>query len=95
MYSEPTLQPNPPETLVPQIRMRILVSRLDRQRLVEMVEYADGRFGIHENGVPVGAMWEMRQIEECVNAYCSLVGTKQPRLRRAVLSNGRPSQQRG
>ena len=93
MYSAPTPQPGLAETPDPEIRTRILVSRLDPRRVVEMVEYTGGRFGIHENGVRVGAPWEMRQIEECVSAYCSLVGPEQPRLR-AAPHNGQPSRQR-
>ena len=92
MYSTLTTQTSPFETpLVPEIRLRILVSRLNPERVLEMVEYADGRFGIQQNGVQVGAPWELRRIEECVVAYCALVGPEQPRLRRAADGNGRPS----
>jgi hypothetical protein len=64
-----------PPILGPQIRTRILVSRLDPPRMVELVEYTDGRFGIQENGVPVAQPWELRQIEACVRRYCSLAET--------------------
>ena len=88
MYSAPTPRPSLAGTPDP-IRTRILISRLDPQRVLEMVEYTDGHFGIHENGVRVGAPWEMRQIEECVNAYCCLVSPEQPRLRAAARNGQR------
>jgi hypothetical protein len=59
----------------PEIRTRILISRLDPPRVVELVEYTDGRFGIQENGVPVARPWEVARIEACVRSYCSLAET--------------------
>jgi hypothetical protein len=58
--------------LVLQIRTRILVSRIDPPRVVELVEYTDGRFGIQENGVPVAEPWMLGRIEACVRSFCSL-----------------------
>ena len=61
-----------PHTLVPKIRTRILVSRIDPPRMVELVEYTDGRFGIQEDGVPVAEPWVLGRIEACVRSFCSL-----------------------
>ena len=65
-------QASAPHMLVLQIRTRILVSRIDPPRVVELVEYTDGRFGIQENGVPVAEPWMLGRIEACVRSYCSL-----------------------
>ena len=51
---------------VQKIRTRILISRLDPTRVVELVEYTDGRFGIQEDGVAVAQPWEVGRIEACV-----------------------------
>jgi len=69
--------------LVLQIRTRILVSRIDPPRVVELVEYNDGRFGIQENGVPVAEPWVLGRIEACVRSYCSLAEKVEPPSRRA------------
>lgn len=65
-------QASAPPMLAPQIRTRILVSRIDPPRVVELVEYTDGCFGIQENGVPVAQPWVLGRIEACVRSYCSL-----------------------
>ena len=61
-----------------QIRTRILVSRIDPPRQVELVEYADGRLGIEEDGVPVAQPWELGEIEACVRSFCSLAENGHP-----------------
>ena len=77
-------QSSAPHTLAPQIRTRILVSRIDPPRVVELVEYTDGRFGIQENGEPVAQPWVLGRIEACVRSYCSLAenGSRSSRGRR-------------
>ena len=81
-------QASAPHMLVLQIRTRILVSRIDPPRVVELVEYTDGRFGIQENGVPVAEPWAMGRIEACVRSYCSLAqnGSRWDRGRRRLSS---------
>ena len=65
------------------IRTRIMISRLDPPRVVELVEYSDGRFGIQEDGVAVAQPWEPGRIEACVRSYCSLAQRIEPQPRRA------------
>ncbi len=74
MTITPGAQSSAPYMLVPQIRTRILVSRIDPPRVVELVEYTDGRFGIQENGLPVAEPWVLGRIEACVRSFCSLAG---------------------
>ena len=66
--------------LTPEIRSRILVSRLHPPRVVELVEYTDGRVGIQENGVPVGQPWKLGRMEACVRSFCSLAEDGRPRV---------------
>jgi hypothetical protein len=70
-----------------QIRTRILVSRIDPPRVVELVEYTDGGFGIQENGVPVAEPWALGRIEACVRSYCSLAEEVEPPSRRRTTAN--------
>jgi len=70
---------------VQKIRTRILISRLDPTRVVELVEYTDGRFGIQEDGVAVAQPWEVGRIEACVRSYCSLAEKVRPPRRGAGL----------
>jgi hypothetical protein len=60
--------PLPPQ----RIRTRILISRLDPPRVVELVEYTDGQFGIQEDGVAVAHPWERRRLGACVRSYYAL-----------------------